>query len=124
MNYKYRRAICQIRASSHHLGIEVGRHTKPITPLEKRICCYCSSKNIDDEYHYVIDCTFNSHERNIMLSKLPPHTLQLNDEDLFIYLFSNSDDQTIREFGKFLYYSFLKRRPPDSGISSNSTLAQ
>ena len=38
---KYRRAIAQIRPSSHTLQIERGRHTKPKTPRDLRLCSYC-----------------------------------------------------------------------------------
>ena len=32
-NYKYRNAIAKLRASSHNLEIEQGRHANPTTPL-------------------------------------------------------------------------------------------
>ena len=37
-NPKYRIAISRFRASSHMLEIERGRHTRPITPLDGRLC--------------------------------------------------------------------------------------
>ena len=49
---KYRRAIAQIRSSSHTLQIERGRHTKPKTPRADRICSYCNI--IEDEQHFVL----------------------------------------------------------------------
>ena len=71
INYKSRRAISRIRASSHHLGIELGRHTKPKpTPLDKRTCKYCSPAPLDDEIHFVLDCNHNIEQRNILFSIL------------------------------------------------------
>ena len=35
---RYRKAITQIRTSSHALEIERGRYTKPKTPVNERLC--------------------------------------------------------------------------------------
>ena len=56
----------------------------------------------------------------MLLSSLPLDTLQLGDDELFIYLINNSEAPILREFGRFLHNSFIKRRPPDIGIVSNS----
>ena len=38
------------------LGIESGRYTRPVTPVTSRICKYCTSNKIDDEYHAILQC--------------------------------------------------------------------
>ena len=117
LQYKYRQAIARIRASSHHLGIELGRHTRPKpTPIDKRICIYCPNKVIDDEFHFVINCVKNIHERNLLFSKLPSHITGLESDELFVYLLSNNVDLHVRAFGKFLFDSFAARHPPDNGL--------
>ena len=41
---KYRQIIARTRSSSHNLGIELRRHTRPkVTLINERICIYCSN---------------------------------------------------------------------------------
>ena len=118
LQYKYRQAIARIRASSHQLGIELGRHNRPKPiPVEKRICEYCSANVLDDEFHFVLTCEKNTNERKLLLTKLPPHIKNLELDDLFVYLFNNNDESHIRAFGIFLLDSFSLRRPADCGLT-------
>ena len=48
-NQHYRCALTQYRLNLHNLGIETGRHTKPPTPQEKRLCLYSNNGFVDDE---------------------------------------------------------------------------
>ena len=59
-------------------------------------------------------------ERDILLSKLPPHIQGLNSEDIFVYLLSNNEEMHIRAFGKFLDDSFETRNSLDSGLLPTS----
>ena len=43
--------VAQYRLSSHNLGIETGRHTKPPKTQEQRLCLYCRNGCVDDEIH-------------------------------------------------------------------------
>ena len=38
--------MSRLRLSSHHLGIEVGRHARPMVdlPVDKRICVECEGE--------------------------------------------------------------------------------
>ena len=61
---KYKRLIAQLRVSSHHLGIETGRHQKPVIPSNRRYCKFCPDQDaIDDEKHFILDCKFHIAER-------------------------------------------------------------
>jgi len=46
---------CKLRLRDHKLKIEVGRHSK--TPLDERICKACSLNEIEDEVHFLYNCT-------------------------------------------------------------------
>jgi hypothetical protein len=35
---------------------ECGRYTRPITPVENRICSNCNSKSVEDEIHFLMYC--------------------------------------------------------------------
>ena len=114
---KYRQAIARIRASSHHLGIELGRHTKPKpTPIENRLCLYCSSNSIDNEFHFVLKCQKNNKERGVLFKNLSPQIVNQDSDILFRYIFNNNVELHIKAFGKLLVDSFEARQPPDNGL--------
>ena len=50
----HRNSFCRLVSSSHRLGVETGRWTRPITPFENRKCRNCNK--IDDEYHFLMEC--------------------------------------------------------------------
>ena len=64
---KNRRYITKFKSSSHKLKIESGRYTRPITPLNKRICDKCDKHEEDDEIHFFNHCThFFRRKENII----------------------------------------------------------
>ena len=56
---KNRRYITKFKNISHKLKIESGRYTctRPITPLNERICDRCDKHEVDDEIHFFNHCT-------------------------------------------------------------------
>ena len=104
---KYRIPISKIRASSHDLAIERGRHTRPKIDPDQRLCMYCLE--IENEEHFVINCHINIHERQKLFTKICskfPAFAELNSHEKFIYLMSCKDSQILTWFGKFLCKSF------------------
>ena len=107
---KYRQAISRIQASSHTLAIERGRYTRPKTPVDQRLCTFCN--NIEDEEHFLINCTINQPERNILFAKIQ---LRVEDFDMksvsdkFLFLMTVDDSQILKWLGIFLHKSFIKR---------------
>ena len=67
-NPKYRMAISKLRSSSHILEIERGRHTRPITPLENRLCPSC--KVVETEIHFLLECPMYECYRKELFSKI------------------------------------------------------
>ena len=65
---RYRNAITKIRCSSHPLEIERGGYTKPKTPRSNRLCSRC--KVIEDERHFILDCTLYKEERHMFHCKV------------------------------------------------------
>ena len=53
-NCKFRNALCKFRLSAHSLEIETGRYNA--TPLEQRICKFCTSTHVENEYHFFLIC--------------------------------------------------------------------
>ena len=99
INRNQRSSLTRLRTGSHFLGIERGRWTRPVTPLEKRTCPYCSPPStstasspspgstppsptpgpVDDEKHFLVGCTRFATERTTAFKELSPLVLGLAD---------------------------------------------
>ena len=53
-----RRILAKFRSCNVPLAIETGRYTRPKTPVNERTCKYCTSGEVDDETHILINCEF------------------------------------------------------------------
>ena len=85
-----KRAISQLRCSSHILNVEKGRYTRPRTPLDERLCNMCNC--VDDELHLITACAVNVNERralyNKLIDKFPEfgHLCYLEEKRIVVYL--------------------------------------
>ena len=55
-NFGDRKSISRLRTSSHSLQIEQGRHRN--IPRESRLCNLCPSRLLENEAHFLTQCTF------------------------------------------------------------------
>jgi hypothetical protein len=55
--HKVRVALTKLRVSGHKLRVETGRYSRPVIPRDQRICVRCDSARVDDECHFLADCT-------------------------------------------------------------------
>ena len=58
MSRDQQKVLAKFRSCNLPLEIEIGRYTRPKTPLNDRVCKYCSSNTIEDETHLLILCNF------------------------------------------------------------------
>ena len=42
--------------SAHNLLIEEGRYNRVNMPLERRLCRFCTTNDIEDEFHFILVC--------------------------------------------------------------------
>ena len=87
-----RSLFAQLRIGILPLKIETGRFTN--IPVDNRICVYCDSGEIEDEFHFVLSCEFYVDFRDILLQKC--NELNNNFESLsriekMKYILSNKD---------------------------------
>ena len=104
---KYRIALSQLRASSHTLEIERGRHDRPKKPVDARLCSSCSV--IKDERHFICECSINWEIRAHMYRKVNGIYLDfalLSVEDKFVFFMTNTDHRIINWLG--LYTSHFR----------------
>lgn len=92
-NKNDRAPLCNLHISTHKLTIEVGRHTRPKIKAEKRYCKFCKDGSIEDEKHFIINCSIYEAERSKFfkeLCKILPGITQLaSDPDAFFNLILN-----------------------------------
>ena len=89
MRRDQRRIRSKFRICNLPLAIETGRYTKPKTPLQDRICKFCSMNSIEDETHFLIDCNLYNDLRYDLFesaSILNENFHQLNFEEKFCFL--------------------------------------
>ena len=85
-NRNQRSFLTRLRTGSHHLHIETGRWTRPVTPVDQRTCSFCTPASsgpcspspgsqsppttptsIDDEFHFLMICPKLKNVREIAL---------------------------------------------------------
>ena len=52
----YRKALTQLRLSSHSLRIQTGRYGRNREERRERLCNVCNSGEIEDEFHFILKC--------------------------------------------------------------------
>ena len=90
-----RREFTKLRISAHRLRIELGRYTRPKTLVEDRKCELCKS-DIENEMHFVLDCSLYKTEREALFKELEAFTVfkSLNPVEQFQFVMSYNDGDT------------------------------
>ena len=110
LNNKSIRSIARFRTSSHNLKVETGRHDRPITPLENRICEKCNNDEVEDEIHYLLICPAHENSRAILLATVTTHLenfSNLNMIDQFKLIMMSKNEEIIRALGQYLTFTML-----------------
>ena len=102
------------------LGIESGRYTRPVTPVSSRICKYCSSNQIDDEKHAILECNTFLLKRNCFIGKLksllPEFELMSLDHKLLTILCPATSEIAVC-VSKYLEIISKTKKKLDEGLS-------
>ena len=103
-NVNERRNLTRLRISAHNLNIEKGRHKRPVkVPKEDRVCDLCSE--VEDEFHYVINCQKFNTARGILFDNLFDFWVgfeSLISEEKFLKLMKCDEVEVIWLMGKFI----------------------
>ena len=67
INTKYQKYITRYRISAHNLNIEQGRYGNIIR--NSRVCTLCDKYDIEDEYHFILQCPFYDDFRALYIKK-------------------------------------------------------
>ena len=102
--------ISRFRLSSHDLQIEKGRHVS--IPYKNRHCPTCTTGQIEDEYHFLIQCqTYNAPRQNLFknIEQLFPEFSSFQDLDKFKFILKCPTLEFSTLFANFLKESFNTR---------------
>ena len=109
-NIRHKIATTRLRISSHKLLVEKGRHNH--IPLQQRICHYCNLNEIEDESHFIVDCTLYNNERKILFNCIQdylPSFRYLDRKEKFTFLMNLDNPRTISSICSYIYNCFKKR---------------
>ena len=112
-NDNHRKAITKLRLSSHKLEIEVGRWKK--LTREERICKYCELGKVENETHFLFECSKYNQKRitmyNFIKEKLGIDLLKEHDQfNNLQFLFTTGELSTTNALGKYIYECFQERQ--------------
>ena len=137
-NRNQRCHLTRLRVSSHNLRIELGRHTRPITPVQHRTCQYCHhapppldnsdhpATPPDTEIHFLVQCPLFFAERNCLFGKINsinPGFETLSLEEKFKVLLCPTTAKTVKLINKFIKIMFEGRKKIDQTDNVNPSQA-
>lgn len=67
--YNLRYLISKLRISAHSLRIHTGRYGQNRIPQNERYCLCCNTRDLEDEYHFILVCPCYIHLRSIFIKK-------------------------------------------------------
>ncbi len=97
-NIDARLQLTRFRTSCHRLHIETGRTTKGYTPVSERVCNLCNTGAIEDEEHFLLQCSTYNDLRNVLMSNITdifPGATDLSQGELFGWLMASKNDKAI-----------------------------
>ena len=100
-----RKCFAKFRVSNHQLKVELGRYTKPMTPLDLRICDKCDLKRVEDEVHYFSECPKFDAKRNLLFNIVKKYNINfenLSASDKIFWCFSCENSEIVDQLSCFL----------------------
>ena len=92
--------LSKLRISAHKLQMEIGRYQG--TLWENRICCRCTSGQVENEIHYLLHCTYHADHREIFTTYLTSECQNLDDKCKLIWILNNEDPTILRYLCQYL----------------------
>ena len=105
-----RKNFTKLRVSAHDLKIEMGRYNG--TQVINRSCNYCENSQLEDEFHFMLDCTKYDSFRTTLYSELGTyHINSMPYEQKFYSLMTgfNGNPSAIKHVINFVNASFAAR---------------
>ena len=114
-NPAHRISMTKLRLGVHTLRIQTGKYENKgaSIPVEERLCLVCKRNCIEDEKHFLIDCTeYESLRQQLYfhISENDATFINLTDHDRTLYLLRLDNDKTSHIMAKYAHLMFKKRK--------------
>ena len=96
----------KFRLGNHKLRIETERLTVPKTPENLRICSFCHSDEVENEYHFLFPCTVYEEIRKKIFLEIHEkycHFNSLDNTSKILFLFNIVDSFVGRSTAAFVF---------------------
>lgn len=89
----------------------MGRYAVPKIAPENRLCIHCNLREIEDEFHFMMKCTFYEDSRAKLLSDISEvfDVTNLSDNDIFLKLMCAQDYDIVKCVSNFVDIANKKR---------------
>jgi hypothetical protein len=107
-NRSQRSILAQLRCGILPLKVETGRFNQ--IPLEFRLCTLCDQNSVEDECHFLFDCTLYDEIRTKYfryILQLHPYYFEMSKEQKLNLLMSK---ELVKYTAEFVYNCYIKRR--------------
>ena len=111
--------LTRIRCSAHNLEIEKLRYKKPSIPPASRICNFCTSGQIGDEFHFLMNCDIFNVKRACFIGKmnsLIPGFTVMSQMDKLKTILCPKSSAAVKVVNKFIRIMFLARDNITEGL--------
>ena len=114
-NPAHRISMTKLRLGVHTLRIQTGKYENKgaSIPVEERLCLVCKRNCIEDEKHFLIDCTeYESLRQQLYfhISENDATFINLTDHDRTLHLLRLDNDKTSHIIAKYAHLMFKKRK--------------
>lgn len=103
--------LTQLRISAHRLEIEYGRYTRK--PIGDRLCKKCCYNQVEDEVHFLCDCSLYNSERDTFFNyvkNMVPSFGCLSSADKMVWLMTCENKDIIQKLADYVYACFKLRK--------------
>lgn len=107
-----RSLFSKLRVSAHTLMVEKGRYSSPKMPVHERICNQCDLNKVEDEYHFIIECSLYDSQRNKLFADLKEFLFldNMSDNDIFTLIMFAKDFDILKIIINFVNTCFAIRK--------------
>jgi hypothetical protein len=110
--------ITRLRCSAHRLEIEKMRYSTPPIPASMRFCNFCSSGQIGDEEHFLLNCDVFSLKRACFwgkMSSIIPDFINMSSSDQLKIILCPTSTAATKIVNKYIRIMFLARDNIEDG---------
>ena len=102
--------IAQLRTSTHKLAIETGRYQRPVVPSNERVCRICNSGQVEDEIHFIGQCTAYNEHRKLLIQEMNLTQFTGSEEEQVTIIMTSTKEEDFESLGQYILKCFRTRK--------------